>query len=82
MDSHKNMNVNKFRIPTTKHFLKGGKCETFQGLTLWFIDGERSEMVNENKEVGAMPTCYWAHPLEPELPYAIKIFKKMKLTSE
>jgi len=25
MDSHKDMNVNKFRIPTTKHFFKGGK---------------------------------------------------------
>ena len=25
------MNVNKFRIPNTKHFIKGGKCETFKG---------------------------------------------------
>jgi len=24
MDSHKDMNVNKIRIPTTKHFIKGG----------------------------------------------------------
>ena len=24
------MNVNKFRIPNTKHFIKGGKCETFK----------------------------------------------------
>jgi len=32
MDSHKHMNVNKFRIPTTKHFLKGGKRETFKGV--------------------------------------------------
>jgi len=24
MDSHKDINVNKFRIPTTKHFSKGG----------------------------------------------------------
>jgi len=23
MDSHTDMNVNKFRIPTTKHFFKG-----------------------------------------------------------
>ena len=30
MDSHRDMNVNKFRIPTTKHFTKGGKCETFK----------------------------------------------------
>jgi len=29
MDTHKAMTVNKFRLPTTKHFLKGGKCETF-----------------------------------------------------
>jgi len=32
MDSHKDMNVNKFRIPTTKRFFKGGKCETFKGV--------------------------------------------------
>jgi len=32
MDSHKDMNVNEFRIPTTKHFFKGGKCETFRGV--------------------------------------------------
>jgi len=30
-DSHKDMNVNKLRIPTTKYFFKGGKCETFKG---------------------------------------------------
>jgi len=29
MDSYKDMNVNKFRMPTTKHFFKGGRCETF-----------------------------------------------------
>jgi len=23
MHSHKDMNVNKFRLPTTKHFIKG-----------------------------------------------------------
>jgi len=26
------MNVNKFRIPTTNHFFKGGRCETFKGV--------------------------------------------------
>jgi len=31
MDSHKDMNANKIRIPTTKHFFKGAKCETFKG---------------------------------------------------
>jgi len=31
MYSHKDMNVNKFRIRTTKHFFKRGKCETFKG---------------------------------------------------
>ena len=31
MDSHKDMNVNKLRIPTAKHFLKVKKCETFKG---------------------------------------------------
>jgi len=25
------MNVNKFSILNTKHFIKGGKCETFKG---------------------------------------------------
>jgi len=32
MDSHKDMNVNKFRITTTQHVFKGGKCETFKGV--------------------------------------------------
>jgi len=32
MDSHKDMNVNKIRIPTTKDFFKGGRCETFKGV--------------------------------------------------
>jgi len=31
MYSHKDMNVNKFRIPTTKHFIKGEKCEISKG---------------------------------------------------
>jgi len=31
MDSNEDMTVNKFRIPTTKHFFKGGKYETFKG---------------------------------------------------
>ena len=26
------MNVNKFGIPNTKHFIKGGKCDTFKGV--------------------------------------------------
>jgi len=30
-DSHKDMIVNKFRTPTTKHFFQWGKCETFEG---------------------------------------------------
>jgi len=30
VDSHKDMNINKFRIPTTKHFINGVKCETFK----------------------------------------------------
>jgi len=30
--SRKDMNVNEFRIPTTKHFIKGGKGETFKGV--------------------------------------------------
>jgi len=32
MDSHKDMNVNKFRIPTTRHFFEGGRCETLKGV--------------------------------------------------
>ena len=37
------MNVNKFRIPNTKHFVTGGKCETFKGVNVvvqWFPTGE------------------------------------------
>jgi len=32
MDSHKDMNVNKFRIPTAKHFFKRGRDEIFKGV--------------------------------------------------
>jgi len=32
MYSHEDMNVNKLRIATTTHFIKGGKCETFKGV--------------------------------------------------
>jgi len=28
------MNVDKFRIPKTKHFIKGGKSETFKGVNV------------------------------------------------
>jgi len=28
------MKVNKFRIPNTKHFIKGAKCETFKGVNV------------------------------------------------
>jgi len=31
-DSHEDMNINKFRIPTTKHFFKVVKCETLKVL--------------------------------------------------
>jgi len=41
MDSHKDMNVNKLRIPTTKQFFKEGRCETFKGVNFvafwWWI---------------------------------------------
>jgi len=30
MDSHKDMNVNKFRNQLPSIFFKGGKCETFK----------------------------------------------------
>jgi len=32
MNSHKEMNVNKLKILTTKHFFKGGKYESFKGV--------------------------------------------------
>jgi len=44
MDSHKDMNVNKFKIPTTKPFSNGGKCETFKGVNCvvywWWMRGK------------------------------------------
>jgi len=40
MDSHKNTNVNKLRMPTTKHFFKGESVKLSKGSTLYFIDGE------------------------------------------
>jgi len=46
MDSHKDMNVNKFRIPTTKHFFKGGgRGETFKGVNFvvyWWLKMQRN----------------------------------------
>jgi len=30
MDSHEDMNVNKCRIPTIKHFFKGRRCQFFK----------------------------------------------------
>jgi len=33
-DSHKDMTVNKFRIPTTKHFSKGESVKLSKGQTL------------------------------------------------
>jgi len=32
MDSPKVVNVNKFRIPASKHFFKGEWCETLKGV--------------------------------------------------
>jgi len=34
MDSHKDLNVNKFRTPTIKHFVKGGRCKSFKGVNV------------------------------------------------
>jgi len=34
MDSHKDIIVNKFRTPTTKHFFQWEKCEIFEGESL------------------------------------------------
>jgi len=34
MDSHKDMNVNEFRIPITKHFSKGETVKLSKGQTL------------------------------------------------
>jgi len=59
MDSHKDVNVNEFRIPTIKHSLKGGSVKLSKGQTLQFIDGECREMGHDNKEVGAIPTCFY-----------------------
>jgi len=37
------MNMKKFRIPTTKHFFKGGRCETFKGVncSLLMVNAEK-----------------------------------------
>jgi len=45
VDSHKDVNINKFRIPTTKHFFKLVKCETFKGVNFviywWWMQRSR-----------------------------------------
>jgi len=42
MGSHKDMKMNKFWIPTTKHFFKGGKRESFKGINFavygWWME--------------------------------------------
>jgi len=46
MDSHKDTNVNKFRIPTAKHVFKGGRCESFKGVNFvvywWWMRRNRA----------------------------------------
>jgi len=46
VDSHKDMNINKFRIPTTKHFIKWVKCETLKVLNFviywWWMQRRRA----------------------------------------
>jgi len=57
MYSHKHMNVNKFRIPTTKHFFNGGRCATFKGVNFlvywWWMQRNGARKLS-----GAMPICY------------------------
>jgi len=77
MDSQKDTNVNIFRIPTTKHFFKGGSVKLSKGLTLWLIDGECREMGRENKEVGAMPTCYCLTFVLPAVSSQLSVFLKL-----
>ena len=45
-----------YQLPSI--FLKGENVKLSKGLTLWFLDGECSEMGRESKQVGAMPICY------------------------
>jgi len=58
MDCHKDMNVNKFKIPTIKHFFQGGRCEIFKGVIYVVYWWWMQRNGRENKEVRAMPTCY------------------------
>jgi len=63
MDSHKDMIVNKFRMPTTKHFFQRGKYETLEGgnfvVYWWWMqkNGVRNERSGA-KVKKCMPTCY------------------------
>jgi len=52
MDSHKDMNVNKFRKPITKHFFKWGKCETFKGIN-FVVYWWRMQKKGARKQSGA-----------------------------
>ena len=76
------MNVIKFRIPNTKHIIKGGKCETFKGVNVVAIDGECREMRRENKKVEAMPTCYCPTFVLPALSSHFSVLSKFCLYHE
>jgi len=70
------MNANKFRIPTTEHFIKGAKSETLKGVNFVVYDGECKEMGRENK-LGAMPTCYCLTYVLPALSSQFSVFSKL-----
>jgi len=76
------MNVIKFRIPNTKHIIKGGKCETFKGVNVVAIDGECREMRRENKKVEAMPTCYCPTFVLPALSSHFSVLSKFRMYHE
>jgi len=78
VDSHKDMNVNKFRIPTTKHFIKGGKCETFKGENFvvywWWMqrNGAPKWRIGADTHL-LLPNFY----MLPTLSYQLSVFSKL-----
>jgi len=51
MDSHKDVNVNKFKITTTKHFSKGGSVK--------FQRGKLCSLLKVNAEKWGAKTMNW-----------------------
>jgi len=74
---HKDKNVNKFRIPlpTTKYFIKGGKCETLKGVNVVVL------MVNAGKWGVKIKWRLLPNFMFPGLSSHLSVFSKLRIVN-